>query len=324
VLATIAVLAVEARQPTWVLVLLALGVGFSQPTVGSASRAMWPRLLPPGSARQAAYAYEAISMEVFFILGPAVAGVLLAAPWPGTGVVAGSLCMTLGSMWFALTKPQRTHRPNVAESGRGPSRLGALASPGMRTVALAAMGFGVTVGFVEVAVPAAATEAGSPSVGGLLLGLFSISSVLFGVFYAAHPWPRSLALRLPALMGAFAVLIAVLAIPSSLIGLGAALLLAGTMITPQSTATSATIEVVAPPGTVTEAFAWVITAVTFGLAGGQSLSGQLIDHVGVWASFVASALFGLLFTAVLWARRHTVVQFQPPFPITVRPDAVVG
>ena len=124
----------------------------------------------------------------------------------------------------------------------------------MRTVALAAMGFGVTVGLVEVAVPAAATKAGTPSVGGLLLALFSISSVLFGVFYAAHPWPRSLALRLPALMGAFSVLIAVLAIPSSLIGLGAALLLAGTMITPQSTATSATIEVVAPPGTVTETF----------------------------------------------------------------------
>lgn len=309
-LATVSVLAVQARAATWLLVLLALALGFSQPTVGSASRAMWPRLVPPGSVRQAAYAYEAISMEVFFILGPALAGVLLAAPWPGTGVVAGSACMALGSVWFALTGPQRTHRPDTTQ--RHPDLLGALASPGMRTVALAAMGFGVTVGLVEVAVPAAATKAGSPSVSGLLLALFSVSSVLFGVYYASRPWPRDLALRLPALLGAFSVLVAGLAIPGSLLGLAGALLVAGTMITPQSTAHSASIELVAPAGTVTEAFSWVITAVTFGLAGGQSLSGQLVDHVGVWASFVASACLGLVFALVLWLRRGTVREYQRP------------
>ncbi|TDQ04777.1 MFS transporter [Labedaea rhizosphaerae] len=310
VLATISVLAVEAHAKTWVLVLLALGVGFSQPTVGSASRAMWPRLVPAGSVRQAAYAYEAISMEVFFILGPALAGVLLAAPWPGTGVVAGSACMALGSIWFALTPLQRGHKPDNSE--RTPDLLGALASPGMRTIAIAALGFGVTVGLVEVAVPAAATHAGSPSMSGLLLGLFSVSSVLFGVFYASHPWPRDLAKRLPVLLGAFSVLIALLAIPSTLLGLAGALLLAGTMITPQSTAHSATIEVVAPKGTVTEAFAWVITSVTFGLAGGQSLSGQLVDHVGVWASFLVSAGFGVVFAVVLWLRRGTIREYQRP------------
>jgi MFS family permease len=310
VLATISVLAVEAHAPTWLLILLGLGVGFSQPTVGSASRAMWPRLVPPGSTRQAAYAYEAISMEVFFILGPALAGILLAAPWPGTGVVAGSACMTLGSIWFALTPMQRNYKPDTSE--RSPDLLGALVSPGMRTVAIAALGFGVTVGLVEVAVPAAATNAGSPSTSGLLLGLFSVSSVIFGVFYASRPWPRDLALRMPVLLGAFGVLIALLAIPGTLLGLAGALLLAGTMITPQSTAHSATIELVAPKGTVTEAFSWVITSVTFGLAVGQSLSGQLVDHVGVWASFVVSAFFGVAIAAVLWLRRGTVREYQRP------------
>lgn len=309
VLATVTVFAVEARVATWQLVLLALAVGFTEPTVGSASRAMWPRMVPPGSARQAAYAYEAISMEVFFILGPALAGVLIAAPWPPTGVVAGVVCMTAGSIWFALTPLQRTYRPDTSE--RTPNLLGALASSGMRTVALAAMGFGVTVGMVEVAVPAAATHAGTPSMSGLLLGLFSVSSVLFGVFYATRPWPRDLALRLPALLGVFAILVSLLAIPSTLLGLAGALLLAGTMITPQSTAHSATLELVAPRGTVTEAFSWVITAVTFGLAIGQSLSGQLVDHVGVWAAFLVSAVLGLAFAAVLWLRRGTVREYQP-------------
>jgi MFS family permease len=103
-----------------------------------------------------------------------------------------------------------------------------------------------------------------------------------------------------------------LAIPGTLFGLAGALLLAGTMITPQSTAHSAAIELVAPKGTVTEAFSWVITSVTFGLAVGQSLSGQLVDHVGVWASFVASACFGVAIAGVLWLRRGTVREYQRP------------
>src|SRR5690606_40741824 len=43
-------------------------VGLSQPQVGPASRSIWSVLLPPGTTRSAAYSYEAISMEVFFIL----------------------------------------------------------------------------------------------------------------------------------------------------------------------------------------------------------------------------------------------------------------
>ena len=50
-----------------------------------ASRALWTRLVPPGPRRDAAFSYEAISLEVFFILGPALAAFLAALPWPGTG-----------------------------------------------------------------------------------------------------------------------------------------------------------------------------------------------------------------------------------------------
>ena len=41
--------------------------------------------MPPGPRRDAAFSYEAISLEVFFILGPALAALLALAPWPGTG-----------------------------------------------------------------------------------------------------------------------------------------------------------------------------------------------------------------------------------------------
>ncbi|MFL6142981.1 MAG: MFS transporter [Labedaea sp.] len=304
---TVGVLAIEAHAPTGLLVTLAFGIGISQPTVGSASRALWTRLLPPGSARQAAYAYEAISLEICFILGPAVAGLLIATPWPGTGVLAGSVCMVAGAIGFALAPAVRGHAP-TGEASEGGRLLGALTSPGMRTAVLAVLGFGMTIGFVEVAVPAAATEAGHAPVGGLLLALWSVTSVIFGIGYARWPWPRELRYRQAVLLGAFALLVALLAIPTGLLALGAAMMLAGTLITPQATTHSAVLEIVAPKGTVTEAFGWVITAATLGLAIGQSVSGWLVEHVSIRSSYLAASAAGVLVAALVWVRRDTVRQ----------------
>ncbi|MCR6481379.1 MFS transporter [Amycolatopsis sp. OK19-0408] len=297
------VTSIESHAPTAVMVALGAVTGLSEPMVGSASRALWGRLLPPGGARNAAFSYEAISMEVFFILGPGLAGLLVTAPWAGTGLVLGVALQFTGAVLFALSPAVRAWGP---ATGSSPSLLGALASPGMRTLALAALGFGVVIGFVEVAVPASATEAGHASVGGLLLSAWSLSSVAFGVAYSLRPWPRRLGLRLPALLGAFGALVALLAWPSSLWGLALMMLLAGALITPQSTAHSSTIEVVAPAGTAAEAFGWVLTAVTLGLAVGQSVSGYVVEHAGPSAAFLAASVAGLALAALVWALRGTV------------------
>jgi MFS family permease len=302
---TTVIIAIESHAATPVLIALAFVIGITEPNTGSASRALWTHLIPPGPARDAAIAYEAISMEVFFILGPALAGVLIAAPWPGTGVVSAAACMILGAVVFALAPAVRRQEPIPTEHAHP---LGAFAAPGMRTVALAAFGFGATIGFVEVAIPAAATHAGQKPLGGLLLAMWSLSSVVFGLWYATRPYPREMRLRLPVLLAAFALLTAPLALGSNLALLAILLLPAGILITPQATAHSAAIELVAPKGTVTEAFGWVITAVTLGLALGQSISGVLVDNVGIWSSFLAASAAGLVIAAWLWARRGTLGQ----------------
>jgi hypothetical protein len=297
------VLAIEANVPTSALVLLSGGIGVTEPMVGSASRALWSRLLPEGQARNAAFSYEAISMEVFFILGPGFAGLLVAAPWAGTGMVVGAACMVVGSTMFALSPIVRAWG---AAPSTGGSLLGALAGPGMRTLALAALGFGMVIGFVEVAVPAAATEAGRPAMGGLLLSAWSVSSVGFGVAYSLRPWPRPMAWRLPVLLAGFGALVALLALPSTLWGLALAMLAAGALITPQSTTHSAAIELVAPKGTAAEAFGWVLTAVTLGLALGQSVSGYLVEHGGPALSFLTAGVAALVLAALVWLLRGTI------------------
>lgn len=301
--------AIETGQTAVLLVVLGWVIGVTEPMIGSASRALWTHLVPPGPVRNAAFAYEAISLEVFFILGPALAGIMVAAPWAGTGLVVSTVCMTVGAVGFALCGVVRTVRPAPKSGG---SLLGALATPGMRTVALAALGFGMTIGFVEVAVPAAATKAGHAPLGGVMLAAWSLTSVFFGVYYAAHPWPRRMSLRLPFLLGMFSLLIAPLAIPSSLLGLALLSLAAGMWITPQATTHSTVIDSVAPPGTATEAFGWVVTSVTLGLAAGQSISGYLVEQVGVWSSFLAASVAGLLMAGIVWLRRNTFAEQPSP------------
>lgn len=306
--------AIELGAPVAVLTTLGFALGLSQPTVAPASRALWTRLLPAGAVRDAAYSYEAISMEVFFILGPGLAGVLVALPWPGTGLVAGAACMIIGSLGFAATPAARALRPEGAAQG---SLLGAIATPGMRTVALAALGFGVLVGFIEVAVPASAERAGHPSAGGLLLSVLSVSSVVVGVLYGMRPWPRPMHLRLPALLFGFAVLVALLSLPGSLLGLCVALLVAGSLITPQSTAHSVALELAAPAGTETEAFGWVVTSVTLGAAVGQSTSGQLVELFGPPSAFATAGIAGAVLAGALWLRRRTLLPASATAPALV-------
>ncbi len=94
---TALVTAVETGQPLAVLVALATVAGIFRPAVEGASRSLWTTLVPAGPARSAALTYEAISLEVYFILGPAIAAFLVAAPWPGLGLVVAGAAMVLGA-----------------------------------------------------------------------------------------------------------------------------------------------------------------------------------------------------------------------------------
>ena len=201
-------------------------------------------------------------MEVFFILGPGLAAVLVAAPWPGTGLLVAAVAAVVGTAGFALTAAVRAPIPSAGHRLRlGP--LGALARPGVRTVALAGLGFGLVVGGVEVAVPAVTTAAGSQVLGGVLISAWSIVSVAAGVVYAVRPWPRPLHQRLPALLGVFAVLVATMATAAgSLLALAVVMLASGAFITAQLTAQSLALEVATPDGAATEAFGWTVTAIT--------------------------------------------------------------
>ncbi|HET6260283.1 MAG TPA: MFS transporter, partial [Pseudonocardia sp.] len=217
-----------------------------------------------------------------------------------------------GSVGFAVTHAVRTHHPVPA---RPAGVFGALAVPGLRTVVLASLGFGLVIGTVEVGVPAVTAAAGSAALGGVLLSAWSVASVLAGVAYSLRPWPRPLHLRLPVLLLAFAVCVGAMAVAGPLPALVVAMLLAGATITPQVTAHSLGVEATAPAGTATEAFGWVVTAATLGLAAGQSMAGIVVEAAGPPAAFLASGSAGVVLAVVLWLRRGTLAPTTTPAPV---------
>ena len=329
---TVLVVAIEQRAGLAVLVPLSVLTGLLTPAIEGSSRALWADLVPPGPRREAAYTYESISLEVFFIVGPALAAVLaISTPWPGTGLVLAVAAEVSGTVWFALTHATRTRTARIraarvgaarvhpqtdpAEPVQGTNRparfagvLGVMARPGMRVVALASLGFGLTVGAVEVGVLAATAAAGAPAMGGVLLSAWSVVSVLAGVLYGMFPWPRPLHLRLPALLGGFALLVTVLALvaPSrSVLLLAVVMVVAGALITPQTTAHSLGVELTAPAEAATEAFNWVVTAAVFGVSAGQALAGAAVDLFGP-GGFVTGGLCGLVVAGLLWLCRGSV------------------
>ena len=85
------------------------------------------------------------------------------------------------------------------------------------------------------------------------------------------------------------------------------MLVAGAVITPQMTGQSLALEIATPDGTASEAFGWVVTAITLGVAAGQSVAGWAVESAGTWAAFLASGLAGVVVAGVLWLRRRTLV-----------------
>ncbi len=143
--------AVEMHAPVAMLAASAFLFGLTQPSVSPASRSVWATELPSGRVLEAALTYEAISLEVFFILGPALAGLLAALPWAGTGLLVTVLLLVGGTLTFLAT-------PLVGRAGRRESRgelrrlerqetkrrsRALVRNPGLHTLVLIAAGFGV-------------------------------------------------------------------------------------------------------------------------------------------------------------------------------------
>ncbi len=211
---------------------------------------------------------------------------------------------------FALQPASRRWRP--AATGPRP-RGGSLQTPAMRTLVTILVAVGVLFGSVEVAVVAAAESLGSTAAAGPLLAAWGVGSLAGGLLAVRLGGGAHSAAGLSLVLGApgFGHL-ALIGAAGNVVALGAVLLIAGAAIAPAYASVFAMVERSTPAGTVTEAFAWLNTAVAVGAAAGAATAGSLAEHLGPAAGFALGGGAGALamVTTVLRARALDGRAFQ--------------
>jgi len=295
----------EAGAPTGALVACGLVGGFSIPNIGAAMRALWPQLLQRRDELIAtAFALDSVAIELLFTVGPLIAAVITAAASPIGALALSAACTVVGVAWFVVQPPSRDWRPHEDAGSHG--RLGALRSGGVRTLMIATLPLGFCFGAVEISLPAFAKQFGAPAWAGVLLAAWGLASAVGGLAYGARSWRLpldSVYLRLTALMPLG--FLPALAAPSVAV-MALLIVPAGLLIAPLGAAGNQLVGEVAPPGAVTEAYTWPVTAMIAGFAVGSATGGALVEAVDWHACFVAASLAGVLAALIAYSQRGTL------------------
>jgi MFS family permease len=288
-----------------VLVALACAIGLASPPIGACVRTLFPALLADPGAVRSAYAADASASELTWIAGPPLALGLGAAWSTGAALAAAGLILVVSTVAFAAQPASRSWRPAPADGPR--PRGGSLRTPAMRTLVMVLVAVGVVFGAVEVAVTAATDALGSTAAAGPLLGVWGAGSLVGGVaasrLGAGAHGAAGLTLVLVALTVGH---LALTAAAGSVLALAAVLLVAGAAIAPTYATVYAMVDHAAPAGTVTEAFAWLGTAIAIGAAAGAASAGSLADHAGPVAAFAMAGAAGAAAVVLTMLRAGTL------------------
>ncbi|MEU3184437.1 MFS transporter [Streptomyces sp. NPDC006923] len=310
-----------AGAPLWALFAAAVSTGASVPQIGPMVRSRWAAVLGGGKGTggsggvspllPTAAAFESVTDEFTFVIGPVLATALCTGVHPAAGLIAEAALTLAGGLLFAA---QRRTQPRPGARGSGASaepRASALAVPGVRVLAVAFLGIGSVFGGMQVSLTAFTDEIGAPGLNGLLYGIFAAGNMLAGIVCGAVAWRtgprRRLVLGYAGLTLASSALWAVHSV-ALLAGLG---LLVGLCVAPTLITGYTLVESLVPASARTEAFTWLTGAVALGQAAAVTTAGRLADAYGAGAGFVVPLAGTALALATLVALRSRLTPRAP-------------
>jgi len=186
----------------------------------------------------------------------------------------------------------------------------------MRTLMLAIVPTGIAFGALEVAMPAFAVERGhSAALAGIFLSAMAAGSLVGGLWYGARRWSGPIVARFIGLEVLFTLGLLPLLTADSIGAMVVLMAIAGLALAPSAAAGYLVVDHIAPPGTVTEATTWVMTANVAGGALGAALGGVVVQQVSVQAALVLACAGPALGTLVALARRRSLS--EPGQPLAV-------
>jgi MFS family permease len=291
----------EADGGTGALVAAAALAGGATPPVGGLLRGLWPSLVEEEDL-VGGYVIDSLLIEVFFVAGPLLTGILAATAGSAVPLFAAAGCGIVGTLWFASIPTVGAQEPVPAEHH---TRAGALASPAIRLLALTGIPIGVTFGVLDVVFPAFGAEHGNSALGGPFVAAAALGSAVGALVYGA----QAHRFRSPA-QGSVALAIyqPLVCLPMLLVGSTTAMFalaaLAGTYIAPASNLRNQIAQAAMPPGTGTEAFTWLALSLTVGASGGSALAGPLVQSSGWQAGVLLAAGLPALSLPLILLRRE--------------------
>ncbi|MGW7378779.1 MFS transporter [Streptomyces sp. NPDC054794] len=294
-----------AHAPLWALFAAAVPTGASVPQVGPMVRARWGVKLKDSPLMTTAAAFESVTDELTFVVGPLLATALCTAVDPAAGLITEAALTLVGGLLFAARKS--TQPPVTADGHARVKQASALRVPGVRVLVVTFLGIGSVFGGMQVGLAAFTESIGEPGLNGVLYGTFAAGNMLSGIACGAIAWKvapqrrlvlgyTALALTASALWTAHAVLL--------LAGLG---LLVGMCIAPALITGYTLVEELVPAGARTEAFTWLTGAVALGQAAAVTVAGQLEDRFWNGAGFLVPMAGTVLALATLLALRSRLV-----------------
>jgi MFS family permease len=303
-LGAFALLSTERASPV-ALAACAAATGATLPPIGACIRSLWPSMLPVQDLRETAFALEAWMQELSFVLGPVLVGGLAALASPAIAMLSAAAFGLVGTLWFALTPPSQAATGHLDVGAR--TRGGALGSAGVRTVILACVALGGAFGVVEVSIPAFAEVHATRAQGGFALASFAFGSLIGGLWIGTRRAPRRPELRFAAMLAALGLALLPPLLAPSLPAMCVLMLFAGIPIAPAFAASYGLVDGLAVPGTSTEAFSWLSTAIVAGISLGTAISGLAIEHLGPIQSLALAGPCAGVAALVVVIRRTSLI-----------------
>ncbi|MET7296521.1 MFS transporter [Streptomyces griseoloalbus] len=291
--------------PLWALFAAAVPTGASVPQIGPMVRARWGVKLKGSPLMTTAAAFESVTDELTFVVGPLLATALCTAVDPAAGLVTEAALTLIGGLLFAARKgtQPRAGRDDHARVEHVP----ALRVPGVRVLIVTFLGIGSVFGGMQVSLAAFSESIGEPGLNGVLYGVFAAGNMLSGIACGAIVWKTAPQRRLVVGYAALALTASALWTAHSaplLAGIG---LLVGMCIAPALITGYTLVENLVPAGARTEAFTWLTGAVALGQAAAVTAAGQLEDRLWAGAGFLVPMAGTVLALVTLLALRSHLV-----------------
>lgn len=290
-----------AHAPLWALFVAAVPTGASVPQIGPMARARWGVTLQDSPLMATAAAFESVTDELTFVLGPLLATALCTTVTPAAGLVTEASLTLVGGLLFAA---QKSTQPPVTGAGHvRVEHVSALRVPGVRVLIVTFLGIGSVFGGMQVSLAAFTESIGEPGLNGVLYGVFAAGNMISGLVCGAIAWRVAPQRRLVVGYAALALTASGLWAAHSTLVLAGLGLLVGMCIAPALITGYTLVEGLVPAGARTEAFTWLTGAVALGQAAAVTVAGQLEDRVGNGTGFLVPAGGTLLALITLLALR---------------------